>query len=192
MNLCNFSLVLSIIFYICVNQNCMKLLKLFLLVGFFVGFADANAQNAVKIIDKSYRPQTAEERQKKGKVYNEEAMSNKQSAKNVAHKSTPVYTPNNYSIDERAYKYYTNDEISKMTVKEKKEINYLLNNSFEIIKMQGLGCPTLDKSKINVIDYSFYRKEDEKSEIIIDEKCNYRLILKSVNDVIKANDLITE
>ncbi len=168
----------------------MKLLKLFLFVGFFVGFADANAQ--AKIIDKSYRPQTAEERQKKGKAFNEEAMANRPSAKNVTRKSVPVFTPNNYSLDERAYKYYTNDEVSKMTIKEKKEVNYLLNNSFEMIKVQGLGCPTLDKSKINVIDYSFYRLEDQKSEIIIDEKCNYRLILQSVNDVTKANDLITE
>jgi|SRR6185437_2084432 len=170
----------------------MKLLKLLLIVGFFVNFYNTNAQNVAKVVDENHRPQTAEERLKKGKTFSEEALASRAYIKNVTHKPAPSFTPNNYAIDERAYKYYTNDEVSKMTVKDKKEINYLLNNSFEIVKIQSLGCPALDKAKINVIDYSLYRKESEKSEIIIDEKCNYRLILQSVNDVFNANNQITE
>jgi hypothetical protein len=170
----------------------MKLLKLLLIVVFFVGFVKANAQEPAKIADKNYRPQTVEEREKKAKTVNGEFMANRPKVQAISHKQPMAFTPNNYPIDARAYKYYTKSEVERMTVKEKKEVNYILNDSYQIIKTQNVGCPSLDKNKLNIIDYSFYRKENEKSEIIIDEKCNYKIILFSTNEILEANNLITE
>ena len=166
--------------------------KTSLIAFLFIWVMGMNGQNAAQVVNKNNRPQTVEERQKSKHSNTQEALFERRVKGKTPPKSTVVISPNNYSIDERAYKYYTQKEVAEMSVKEKKEINYLLNNSFEIVKMKDFGCPVLDKSKINVIDYSFYRKENEKSEIIIDQKCNYRLILLSDNDVFKANDLITE
>ena len=149
------------------------------------------AQLAAQVVDLNHRPQTVEERQK-NKVRNyDESLVSKQKM-NPVKKSGVVFTPNSYSLDERANKYYSQEEISKMTIKEKKEINFLLSNSFEVIKTQNFSCPLLDKNKLNVIDYSLYRKENERVELVIDKACNYRISLLSFDEITASNELITE
>lgn len=99
---------------------------------------------------------------------------------------------NTYPCDVRANKYYSTADLAKMSVLEKKKLNYYFAETFEIPTGQPSGCPALIKSEINVMDYLYSRKQSERVELIINEKCNQKIILHSLDEIEIANQKIKE
>ena len=71
---------------------------------------------------------------------------------------------NTYPTDVRASKYYSTADLARMSVLEKKKLNYYFTETFEVPSLQTTNCPALVKSEINVMDYLYSRKQSERVE----------------------------
>lgn len=90
---------------------------------------------------------------------------------------------NNNTLDERAKKYYSEEQIKSFTPEKIKQINFYYSKSFVILKKDVCAsCPAIDASTIDVTKFESSRAEDRRVVVFL-TKPGHPIELLSWNEI---------